>query len=387
LPLPDIDLSRLIAHYRVRCSERDIEAFAQSIALEQSVEVPMEVVREGFIREHVVGTVRSIDGLAVGEYLLKVALAAETMDDHGSQADAAQTFNMLFGNVSMHANVELVDVEFPKFFAQKFGGPRFGLEGLRGIAGASGRALTCAALKPQGLPVDRLAEICKTFALNGIDVIKDDHGLADQHYSPFNERVRACQKAVAEANRQTGGHSIYAPSLVGSASRLFLQAKLLKGEGVGAALVAPSLVGLPLFHELVSDHIGVPVLAHPSFSGAARISQPLLMGRFFRMLGADAVIYPHYMGRFAYPEALCSAIAKECLAPWDGIKAAVPVPAGGMVLERVPELMRFYGRDAMLLIGGSLLKARDTNELAERTRAFVRGVAAAGAAASSASAA
>jgi ribulose-bisphosphate carboxylase large chain len=287
----------------------------------------------------------------------------------------------------MHANVELVDVEFPEFFAQKFGGPRFGLAGLRSIVGADGRALTCAALKPQGLPVDRLADICRTFALNGIDVIKDDHGLADQHYSRFDERVPACQRAVLEANRQSGGHAVYAPSLVGSAAQLFARSRLLKSEGVGAALLAPSLVGLPLFHELVSEHIEVPVLAHPSFSGGGRIAQPLLMGRLFRMLGADAVIYPHYMGRFAYPEELCSAIARECLAPWEGIRAAAPVPAGGMTVERVPELMRFYGRDVMLLIGGSLLRARDANELAARTKTFVQGVASAGATASTASAA
>ena len=373
-------MPRLKAHYRVRCSERDIEAFAQSIALEQSVEVPLEVVREAHIRERIVGAVQSIEKIADGDYLLKVALAAETMDRGRGQPDVAQTFNMLFGNVSMHANVELVDVEFPESFAQRFGGPRFGLAGLRNITGASGRALTCAALKPQGLPVERLAEICKTFALNGVDVIKDDHGLADQDYSPFSGRVQACQRAVLEANRSTGGRSIYAPSLVGSASRLLKQARLLKNEGVGAALIAPSLVGLPLFHELVSDHLEVPVLAHPSFSGGGRIAQPLLMGRFFRMLGADAVIYPHYAGRFAYPEALCSAIARECLADWDGIKAAAPVPAGGMTVERVPELMRFYGRDVMLLIGGSLLRAKDAAELAERTKTFVRGVASAGAA-------
>ena len=103
------------------------------------------------------------------------------------------------------------------------------------------------------------------------------------------------------------------------------------------------------------------------------------MGRLFRMLGADAVIYPHYAGRFAYPERLCRAIASECLAPWAGIRTAVPVPAGGMTVERVPELMQFYGPDAMLLIGGSLLRAGDA--LAERTREFVDAVAGAAASA------
>jgi ribulose-bisphosphate carboxylase large chain len=58
--------------------------------------------------------------------------------------------------------------------------------------------------------------------------------------------------------------------------------------------------------------------------------------------------------------------------PWHGKKSAIPVPAGGMVLERVPELLDFYGRDVMLLIGGSLLLARD-NIVAE-ARAFQKAV-------------
>jgi ribulose-bisphosphate carboxylase large chain len=371
-------MARLKAHYRVCCAEKDIEAFAQSIALEQSVEVPMEVVRDAYVKEHIVGNVESIlstDAAAAAqrsdgkrEFLVKVALATETTGN-----DVAQTFNMLFGNTSMHDTVELVDVEFPDGFAQQFGGPRFGLEGLRDLTGANGRPLTCAALKPQGLSVVALADICRTFALNGVDVIKDDHGLANQFYSPFRERVSACQAAIESAFRETGRRVLYAPSLVGSPSTLFEQARFLREEGVGAALLAPSLLGLPLFHEMVKDHLAVPILAHPSFSGAARIAQPLLMGRLFRMLGADAVVYPHYAGRFAYPEATCSAIARECLAPWKGIRTAVPVPAGGMTVERVPELMQFYGSDVMLLIGGSLLRAGDA--LPARTREFVIGVA------------
>ena len=46
-----------------------------------------------------------------------------------------------------------------------------------------------------------------------------------------------------------------------------------------------------------------------------------------------------------------------------------------MTVERVPELARFYGRDAMRLIGGSLLVADD---LLQRARDFVAAVAAGG---------
>ncbi len=44
-----------------------------------------------------------------------------------------------------------------------------------------------------------------------------------------------------------------------------------------------------------------------------------------------------------------------------------------MTLDRVPEILDFYGPDTMLLIGGSLLSARD--RLTEATAEFVERVA------------
>jgi ribulose-bisphosphate carboxylase large chain len=282
---------------------------------------------------------------------------------------------MLFGNSSLHEHIELIDAEIPASLAGRFGGPRFGIAGLRERLGVHDRPLTCAAIKPQGLSADRLAAICETFARGGIDVVKDDHGLADQSYSPFAERVRACQRAVERVMRETGRRILYAPSMVGAPRALAEQARIVRGEGVGMVLLAPALVGMPVFHELVREHLDVPVLAHPAYAGAARVAPPLLLGKLFRLLGADAVIYPNYGGRFTYPEALCRAIAAAARGPLHDARPTLPVPAGGMTVERVPELVRFYGRDAMLLIGGSLLVADD---LLARTRAFTAAVAAGG---------
>ena len=53
----------------------------------------------------------------------------------------------------------------------------------------------------------------------------------------------------------------------------------------------------------------------------------------------------------------------------DGLRPSVPVPAGGMTTDRVPEMLDFYGADVMLLIGGALLEARE--QLTEATAAFV----------------
>jgi ribulose-bisphosphate carboxylase large chain len=181
--------------------------------------------------------------------------------------------------------------------------------------------------------------------------------------------VAACQRAIERAAAATGRRAAYAPSLVGAPRTLAMQARIARAEGVAMVLLAPALIGMPVFAELVAEHLDMPVLAHPAYGGAARVAPPLLLGKLFRWLGADAVIYPNFGGRFAYSEATCRAIADAARAPWSHLRPLLPVPAGGLSVERVAEVVRFYGDDVMLLVGGALLTAGDA--LPARTREFV----------------
>jgi ribulose-bisphosphate carboxylase large chain len=133
------------------------------------------------------------------------------------------------------------------------------------------------------------------------------------------------------------------------------------------------LVGLPLLHQLASLADGLPVIAHPAFGGLLRAEEPALFGKLFRWLGADAVIFPHAGGRFSYSPATCAALAGVLRAGHPRVRPAFPAPAGGIKIERVGELLEFYGRDCILLIGGSLYEAGDS--LFERTRHLVERVA------------
>jgi len=137
------------------------------------------------------------------------------------------------------------------------------------------------------------------------------------------------------------------------------------------ALVAPMLVGIPAFVEMQVD-LPLPLMAHPAFAGGARIAPPVLMGRLFRLFGADATIFPNYSGRFGYSRETCLAIARAAREPWQEVRAAMPVPAGGMLVDRVDEMVSDFGPNTMLLIGGGLLSAGD--KLLERSREFVRKV-------------
>jgi ribulose-bisphosphate carboxylase large chain len=359
---------RLTAHYRIRCSSDEIAAKADALALEQSVEMPLDAIDDDFVLESIVGRVIGITDAGDGTFRVTVSLAAETVG-----GDPGQLMNMLFGNSSLHEDMTLEDVELPAEMLAGFCGPATGMEGLRDRVGAGRRALTCAAIKPQGLSSQALADLVRGFTAGRIDYVKDDHGLADQRYSPFTERVKACAAAAREAAAETGHATRYVPSLSGDLDQLRQQVGIARDEGLDTLLIAPMIVGLPAFHALARENRDMAFLAHPAFAGAARIAPPLLIGKLFRLFGADAVIFPNHGGRFGYSEATCAAIADAARGPWGELAPAMPVPAGGMNLDRLGEMLNFYGVHVMTLIGGSLLAARE--RLTEESARFADEVA------------
>ena len=357
-------MSRMTVTYRVRGDAASIEARAKAIAIEQSVETPLAAISDETVLRDILGKVQGIRELEAGLFEVRIGLAVET-----TGFEAGQLLNMLFGNSSMQEDVTLNDAEIPDTMAARFGGPNVGIAGLRAKCGAGARAFTCAALKPQGLPPKELASLAARLAAGGLDFIKDDHGIADQAYSPFADRVRAC----AEAVRRAGSRTLYVPNVSGSFDIARGQIALAIEEGVEAVMIPPMILGVSNFHRLAREFPGMAFFGHPAMAGASRIAPPLLFGKLFRLFGADAVIYPNYGGRFSYSPETSRAVADAARRDWHGLRRCLPCPAGGMTLERAPEILDFYGPDTMLLIGGSLLSERD--RLTEATAHFVKRVA------------
>ncbi len=362
--------SRLQVVYRLTVPVEEQGAFARALLLEQTVETPEEVaLRVPAVRERLMGEIVELEPLEGGGARLALRLPVET-----AAVDPAQFLNVLFGNASLHDQVLLEDFELPPTLRERFPGPRFGIEGVRKWLGVLDRPLTASALKPVGLSMDELVVLCRSLAEGGIDLIKDDHYWGDHSFAPFEQRLRRCQEVVQEVSARNGRRIVYAPSLSGTPSEVLRQAEIAQRYEVGAVLVAPMLLGLPFFYELVTRYLEVPVLAHPSFAGAQRIRPETLLGKLFRLFGADMVIFPSFGGRFSYSRVTCRRLAEQARRPWGAYRPALPVPAGGMQVERARELIEFFGRDVMLLIGGSLLRAQPGPELTARARALVESV-------------
>ncbi len=355
--------------YLVRVAPADAAARAEALLLEQTVELPRRAAeRDPWVAAHMLGCVEDIRpaGEGVQQVIITQPLAA-------TAGDPAQLLSVLFGNSSLQPDVVLADVDLPNAAFDWLPGPRAGMAGLRALTGVTGRPLLATALKPMGLRPAKLAALCGTFARAGLDVIKDDHGLADHPFCPFEARVEACLAAVDAAARETGGQALYLPNLTGTPDRVQRQLEFARRAGVRAAMLSPMLVGLPLLYQLASAPDGIPLVAHPAFGGVLRAMPSALFGKLFRWYGADAVIFPHAGGRFSYSEETCRAIAEALRAPHPRARAAMPAPAGGIRVERIGALLDFYGPDCLLLIGGSLYQAGDA--LFERTRELVERVA------------
>jgi ribulose-bisphosphate carboxylase large chain len=363
---------RIQVWYKLTGSQYDANVKAQVICLEQTVEFPAELVPPGFIRDQILGRIESFSEIDDNHFLVQISYAVET-----SGFELPQLFNLFFGNSSIKPGIRLERFELPDGLVQCFKGPRFGRAGLRERLKVPRRPLLSTALKPMGLSAAQLADYAYRFALGGIDIIKDDHGLANQPFAPFQDRVESCVAAVERANRETGRKSIYVPNITAPVDRIRDQALFAKRAGAGGLMISPGLTGFDTMRWLAEDdEIGLPIISHPAFQGSfvvessIGISHYALFGQFSRLAGADAVIFPNYGGRFSFSREECGQITTGTTVAMGPLKPIFPAPGGGMSLDRVPDMLEVYGNDVIFLIGGGL--HQQGPDLVENCRCFQR---------------
>ena len=154
--------------YHIDADADTVADWAASVHLEQTIETPRAVgLRYDFVRENMMGHYGPPRPDPAGGFRVTHSLPI-----HAASVDPAQFLNVLFGNASLHKHVWLEDFTLPPSMEAMFNGPRFGLDGIRERLGVFARPLTASALKPVGVPLDAIVEMCRTFAEGGVDVIK-----------------------------------------------------------------------------------------------------------------------------------------------------------------------------------------------------------------------
>lgn len=351
-------MERFSVVYRITGNEQEAYEKAKDICLEQTVEFPAGLVPPGFIQDEVVGQIIEFISDSATSYKATISYSVGT-----AAGELTQLLNVVFGNISIKPGFRVEEIILPESLTRVFNGPRFGIQGLRQLLHIPERPLLATALKPMGLSSGKLAELAYQCAIGGIDIIKDDHGLTNQSFAPFKERVRLCSQAVDRAGEETGRKSIYVANITGPQEEILSRASYAKACGAGGLLLAPGLAGFDTMRRLADDNnINLPIFSHPAFLGSYvvspnnGISHYTLFGQLMRLAGADSTIYPNYGGRFSFSREESSSIIRGTGAKMGEIKPIFPCPGGGMSMENIPDMMQVYGPDTIFLIGGGLFK-------------------------------
>ncbi len=154
---------------------------------------------KGYVENEILGRLEMLEKDPAGRAGYRAAISYSE-DDVGG--DFLQFLNIVFGNSSIKPGLKVEDIDLSPGILGFCQGPRHGFAGLRARAGIGDNPLLMSAIKPVGLSTAELARIAHDFALGGMHLVKDDHGLVDQKTSPFEERLKACVEADGERMRR-----------------------------------------------------------------------------------------------------------------------------------------------------------------------------------------
>ena len=336
---------------------QEAKDIARAVSIEQTIEFPYELVIDDYTRDTITGRVEAVESLDDGFE------AIISYDEETTAFEATQFMNVLFGNSSLQPHLWVKDFSLTPRLRDIFKGPRFGLLEMRQLLQVPTRPMIQAVIKPMGTSNERLAAMCAAYTRGGVDVIKDDHGITNQSFSAFQDRVVRCAQAVQEANDISGNHALYAANVSGDGSDVLERAHFAKEAGATALMVAPGLIGFGWLHKLATDSdLGLPIISHPAMlggfalPGTSGIADYLWLGRLPRLMGADMPIFVSHGGRFTFTADHCRHIAETIRDDFEGLKPALPSPGGGVTDPKLDLLVDLYGNDTMFLVGGDMFR-------------------------------
>lgn len=354
---------RIIVTYQLHGNPDEAPKRAAEICVEQTIEFPKDLVDDGDIHTKIIGRIEEYSLAGTETTRVNISYAWDLCAN-----ELTQLMNVIYGNISIQPGIKVVNLQLPTISKEIFPGPSYGIEGIRSIHQVHDRPFLATALKPMGLDTKSLSKMAYELALGGIDIIKDDHGLSNQHFAPFTERVKYCCEAVQNANSKTGLNCGYYPNITSPFATFVENAFFAQENGASGLLISPGLMGWDAVSWLRHNGVKLPAMSHPTFHGTYIVdpkigfSHGVHYGSLMRLAGYDSSVFPYQGGRFSFTHDECQEIMTGCLEQFSKYPPILPAPGGGMKLERIDEIIRFFGLDCILLIGGDLHRTGDLTE-------------------------
>jgi len=301
---------------------------------------------------------------------VKIAYPRELWED----GNACQLLSGIAGNIfGMKAlrNLRLVDAALPADYIKHFKGPKYGIDGVRKLLDIYNRPLTGAVAKPKiGFSAAEHAQIGFETWMGGFDAVKDDENLTSLKFNRFEERVKLLAKMRDKAERLTGQKKTAFINITAESEVMKKRAKLLASYGWEYAMIDVVVAGTAAVQTMRNycGDLGLAIHAHRAMHAAFDrnpkhgISMQFI-AKLMRLIGVDQIHAGTVVGKLVGSKEEALAIAdtlrerkvkaKKGLLlnqDWGSIKKAFPVASGGLHPGLVPDVMRMYGKDQLIVL-------------------------------------
>ena len=265
------------------------------------------------------------------------------------------------------SGLRLLDLRLPSAFAERYPGPRFGIDGTRRLAGIQDLPLIGTIIKPSvGFGPEETAALTKTLCEAGIDFIKDDELQSDGPHCPFDERARAVMRVINDHADRTGKKVMYAFNLTGELEQIRRRHDLVRDLGGTCIMVSLNSVGLIGMIEL-GRFSELPIHAHRN--GWGYLSRHPMLGwsyvawqKLWRLAGADQMHVNGLQSKFFEADESVITSARACLTPMFAAKPclAMPVFSSGQSARQAPGTYAgLNSADLIVTAGGGIMAHPD----------------------------
>ncbi|PIO06052.1 ribulose 1,5-bisphosphate carboxylase, partial [Candidatus Micrarchaeota archaeon CG08_land_8_20_14_0_20_59_11] len=236
-------------------------------------------------------------------------------------------------------------------FLRGFGGPKFGIGGLRRLLNVYRRPLFCGVVKPNiGLKPKEFAQLAYEGLAGGLDAVKDDEMQADESYSRLATRVRLAMQALHKAEHETGERKIYIANTTADAGKIAALHDVVTENGGNCAMINAFPAGITSSFLVPKT---IPLMAHFTVSASCTRIAPHVLTLLQRVAGFDIIGNPGLGKRMNSNEAEVMANAKACRLRLGSLRPSLPA-FGGSDSAATISRYSFLGNDVMIIMGGGV---------------------------------
>lgn len=280
----------------------------------------------------------------------------------------------IFGMKALE-NLRLLDIQFPKEYLRSFPGPRHGMHGIRKMMKVYNRPVLGSVPKPKiGFTDKEHAEIGFETWMGGFDCVKDDENLTSTSFNNFDKRVKYIASLRDKAEKATGDIKDAYINITAETDEMKRRAKLLHNYGFKHAMIDVVVVGnsgVQTLRNTLGDY-GMAIHAHRAmhamFDRNPKHGMSMYMlAKLMRMAGVDQIHAGTAVGKLSgtaeevrnvsdtLRENKVSEIKNLRLnQDWFGLKQAFPVSSGGVHPGLLPDLMKLFGDECVILVSGGI---------------------------------